>query len=706
MSVRRFIIIVLSALALPAFAQSPRFTYPPAKTVDVVDDYHGTKVADPYRWMEEEGTPDLVKWIDSENVLTENYLQGVPGREKLGERISELWNYARSSVPAHYGSRYFFTKNDGLQNQSVYYMQEGLGAKPTLILDPNLLSSDGTVAVSFTDYNHDGTLLAYGLSKSGSDWEEIMIRDLNTGKDFPESLKRCKFASAAWPHSNKGFYYNRYPEEGSVPKADENFYNKLYWHALGTPQSEDRLVFEPPDAKELATSPSITDDGRYLLLYLWKGTDPNNRIYYRPVESDSPFVRVLDKMDAQYTVLWNDGSLFYVQTDLDAPRGRIVAIDFTRPEQKNWKELIPQGKDVIASASVIDRRIIISYLHDAHHELKIYSLDGTFIRPVDLPALGSVGGISGRPEDKEMFFAFTSFVYPTTLYRYDLEKNELSTYWEPTIAFDRSGFETHQVMYPSKDGTTIPMFLVYKKGLKQDGTNPTLVLGYGGFDISMTPSFLPWRLVWLERGGIFAVANIRGGGEYGEEWHKAGTLDRKQNVFDDFVAGCRWLVDNKYTSTSRLAIIGGSNGGLLVSACALQHPDLFGAVICEVPVTDMLRYQKFTVGKFWVSDYGNAEESAKDFGFLYAYSPLHNVKKGVAYPPMLITTADHDDRVVPAHAMKFAATLQANDAGVHPILLRVETKAGHGGGKPISKQIEELRDILTFLTKTLGLNPM
>jgi len=518
-------------------------------------------------------------------------------------------------------------------------------------------------------------------------------------------LKWCKFASVAWKHDNSGFFYNRFPDPNTVPKGQESYNNKVYWHTLGSPQSADTLVYERPDAPDLSFSSFITDDGSYLALVVWRGTDPVNRFYYRPLNATGDFIRLMDKADAKYDFIANDGPVFYFQTNLDAPKDRIIAVDTRDADPSKWKTVIPEQKDPIAFVSVINNQFVVAYLQDAHHVLRIYALNGTFQKEIPLPTLGSISGLSGEREDAEMFFGFTSYLFPTTIYRYDFGTGTLSVFREPGIRFDASKYETKQVFYPSKDGTTIPMFLTYKKGLTLDGKNPTLLYGYGGFNVSLTPGFSASRIVWLEMGGIYAVANLRGGNEYGEEWHRAGMREKKQNVFDDFIAAAEWLIANNYTSSPKMAINGGSNGGLLTAACMLQRPDLFGAVVCQVPVIDMLRYHLFTVGRYWIGEYGNAIANADDFKYMMAYSPLHTVRKGVAYPPTLITTADHDDRVVPAHAMKFAATLQANDAGTNPILVRVETKAGHGGGKPTTKQIEELTDVYTFLVRTFGMRP-
>ncbi len=618
--------------------------------------------------------------------------------------MTALWNYPKYSVPSHKGTYYFYSKNDGLQNQSVLYRQESLQGESTLVIDPNTLSEDGTTALVTQSFSKDGTLLVYGLSRHGSDLQELHIRQVESGVEYAEVIQWGRFPSVAWKRDKSGFFYNRLPEPGSVPPEDQSNYSQVYWHTLDTPQKEDRLVFERPDFKELSFSPFMSDDDEYLMLRVWHGTDPKNRFYYRKVVSDGPFIRLLDEADASYDFIGNDGPIFYFQTTLDAPRKRIIAIDCEQPQRANWREIVPQQDDAIEFALMVNHQFVILYLHDAHHEIKIYSVDGRYERDIPLPAPGSIVEVSGEHDQTELFFSFTSFLYPSTIYRYDFTGGALTLYHAPELDFDASGYETTQVFYSSKDGTRIPMFLTHKKGLKLDGSNPTLLYGYGGFDISLTPTFSVPALVWLEHGGIYAVANLRGGGEYGEAWHLAGTLERKQNVFDDFIAAAEWLIANKYTRSSRLAIQGGSNGGLLVAACMVQRPDLFGAVICQVPVIDMLRYHKFTVGRYWISDYGNAEANPEDFKFMYAYSPLHNVKAGVAYPATLILAADTDDRVVPAHAKKFAATLQAAHVGDNPILLRIEMKAGHGFGKPTTKLIEERSDIWAFLFERFGMS--
>lgn len=693
--------LIVAGLFLKVVAQELK--YPVARTDEVVDDYFGTTVADPYRWLEDPDSPETQAWVEKENKLTYDYLNAIPVREKIKTRLTGLWNYSRYSIPQKKGERYFFFKNDGLQNQSVLYTQKTLKSEPAVVIDPNEFSPDGTIALSNLACSQEGTLIAYGISKSGSDWQEVKILNVDTSKEYDEVIKWCRYSSIAWRHDNKGFFYDRYPEPGTVKEQDQVNFNRVYWHKLGTPQSEDQLIYERPEAKELGFSPFITDDGKYLILNVWHGTDPKNRVYYREVESDEPFIHLLDKADAGYTFIDNLDSLFYFQTDLDAPRGRIIAIDIKNPAPENWKEIIAEQREVLRFVRIINNQFVAVYMQDAQDKMKLYKLDGTFVKEMELPDLGSVRGLSGKRKDTDMFFGFTSFLYPQTIFRYDFETEKISPFNEPEIDFDLSEYETKQIFYSSKDGTKVPMFIVHKRGLTLDGENPALLYGYGGFNGSITPYFSISRLIWLENGGVFAVANLRGGGEYGEAWHQAGMLDKKQNVFDDFIAAAEWLIQNKYTNSKKLAVIGGSNGGLLVAACMVQRPELFGAVVCQVPLTDMLRYHRFTVGHYWVVEYGNAEANPDHFKFLYAYSPLHNVKKGVTYPPTLITTADTDDRVVPFHAKKFAATLQAAVARDNPILLRVETKAGHGGGKPTSKVIDEQSDIYAFLFKIFEL---
>ncbi|MHB8646402.1 MAG: prolyl oligopeptidase family serine peptidase [Thermomicrobiales bacterium] len=674
-----------------------------ARRGGVVDDFFGTAVADPYRWLEDPDDPETRVWSEAQSHAATAHLHALPARAAIHRRLTALWDYPRQSAPMKHGERSFFFKNDGLQNQPVLYVTDGPERVPVVLLDPNRLSADGTVALTTVEFSHDGAFLAYGISQSGSDWQEIRVREVATGEDGSDVLRWCKFSSIAWKRDGSGFFYNRFPEPDTVSPEEVYAHNFVYWHALGTEQADDPLVYEHPDATEVRFSPITTEDGKYLLLYGAVGTETRNRLYYRPIESNSPFIRLLDDADANYTPIEMIGAVLYLKTDLDAPRGRIIAIDLTRPDRANWREIVPEGDETIAFAAMIGRQFVVVPMRDASHRLLIYALDGALVREVAVPALGSIGELSGKRDDPELFFAFTSFLYPTTIYRCDMTTGDIAVLYEPETVFDPADYETTQVFYQSKDGTRVPMFLTHKRGLLLDGSHPTLLYGYGGFDISLTPAFAVSRLPWLEAGGVYAVANLRGGGEYGDAWHAAGKREKKQNVFDDFIAAGEWLIANGYTRSSRLAINGRSNGGLLVSACLVQQPDRFGAAICEVPVTDMLRFQKFTAGRYWTVEYGDAETSAEDFRFLLAYSPLHNVRPGVAYPPTLIATADADDRVVPSHAKKFTAALQAAHTGDAPILLRLELKAGHGQGKPTGKLIDEQADILAFLFDTFAI---
>jgi prolyl oligopeptidase len=690
----------------PAGAQT--LAYPVARRAEVVDDYHGTEVADPYRWLEDAEAPETRAWIEAENRLTEAYLAAIPERARIRERLTRLWNYPKYGPPFRKGGRYFFLKNDGLQNQSVLYTQRGLGDEPALLLDPNELAADGTVALTTLAASDDGRLLVYGTAASGSDWEELRVRDVAAARDLPDRVRWVKFSGAAWTKDGRGFFYSRYPEPAGRALTEANRFQRVYYHRLGTPQAEDVLVYERPDQPDWGMNAQVTDDGRYAVLHVWLGTDRRNRIYYldlgRPTRPRvrGDVVRLLDDFDAGYTFVGNDGPVFYFLTDLDAPRRRVIAVDTRRPERTRWREVIPQGADVLESVQIIHDTFVASYLHDAHSRLRLFALDGRPLAELPLPALGTVGAISGERRGDEMFYAFTSFLSPTTIFRYDFLTGGTSVFRAPAIDFDPSAYETIQVFYPSKDGTRVPMFITARKGLARDGTPPALLYGYGGFNVSLTPSFSVATLVWLELGGVYAVPNLRGGGEYGEAWHQAGMLDRKQTVFDDFIAAAEYLIAQGYTSPARLAIAGASNGGLLVGAAMTQRPELFGAALPAVGVLDMLRFHKFTIGWAWVTEYGSAD-SAAQFPILYRYSPLHNVRPGTAYPATFITTADHDDRVVPAHSFKFAAALQAAQAGPAPVLIAIETKAGHGAGKPTSKAIAEQADRLAFLVKTLGM---
>jgi prolyl oligopeptidase len=705
-----FLLVLIPLLCIAALLanNAPSLTkldYPKAKRVDQVDDYHGTKVADPYRWLEDTDSPDTLAWVQAENKLTFGYLDQIPYRKAIHDRLTKLWNYERFGVPEQRGGRYFYQHNNGLQNQSVLLVADSLNAEPRILLDPNTLSADGTVALSGEAISDDGKLLAYGTAASGSDWMEWRVRDIDSGKDLSDLIKWVKFSGASWTKDDKGFYYSRYDEpKHDSAMRDANYFQKLYYHRLGTTQSEDQLIYERPDNKELGFNGAVTDDGHYLIITVWQGTSPKNRLYYKDLtQPDSRVVKLLDDFDAQYEFVDNDGPVFWFKTDLDAPRSRLIAIDTRTPERGQWKTIIPESAETMQSVSVIDNEFLVEYLEDARTEVRVHDLEGKLLRSIDLPGIGTAEGFTGKRQDKETFYAFTSFTVPTTIYRYDPEKGASSVFRQPKVDFDSSRYETKQVFYKSKDGTRIPMFLTYKKGMKLDGQNRVLLYAYGGFDISLTPAFSVPDLVWLEMGGVYAQPNLRGGGEYGEEWHLAGTKLHKQNVFDDFIAAAEWLIANHYTTSSNLAIYGRSNGGLLIGACLTQRPDLYGATLPAVGVMDMLRFHKFTIGWAWTSDYGSSDDP-EQFKALYAYSPLHNLKAGTKYPPTLITTADHDDRVVPGHSFKFAATMQADQAGPAPVLIRVETKAGHGAGKPISKQIEEIADSWSFVAHNLNMD--
>jgi prolyl oligopeptidase len=682
------------------------FTYPLAHTVDQVDVYHGVPVKDPYRWLEDAHSLETRAWIDAENAITFAYLENLPGREAIKKRLTKLWEYENYSAPFKEGGRYFFFKNDGLQNQSVLYVADALDAAPRVLLDPNKLSKDGTVALSGVAVSEDGKHFAYGLSDAGSDWVTWHVRDVETGVDTSDRLRWVKFSGAVWSKDGKGFYYGRYAEPAPGEEFQQaNYYQKLYYHRLGDPQEKDALVYERSDQKGWRFGASVTEDGKYLLLYVRESTANRNRLFYRELSTpDAPVVEWLDKEDAAYHVIGNDGPIFYVQTNRDAPREKVVAMDLRDSDPAKWRTILPESEDTLQGVSLFGNLLIANYLQNAHTVIKVYDLDGRFVRGIDLPGIGSAGGFGGKRIDAETFYSFTSFTTPTTIYRYDIPTGRSEAYRKAKVDFDPDDYVTRQVFYTSKDGTRVPMFVTHHKNITPDGNNATLLYGYGGFNGSMTPGFAVSRLLWMEMGGVYAVACLRGGGEYGEAWHEAGTKLKKQNVFDDFIAAAEWLIGNGYTLPKRLAIQGGSNGGLLVGACMTQRPDLFGVALPAVGVMDMLRYPKFTIGWAWVSDYGDPDNNEDEFRALFAYSPYHNLKRGTRYPATLITTSDHDDRVVPAHSFKFAAALQAAQApDGPPILIRIETRAGHGAGKPTAKVIEEQADVYTFTAANLGM---
>jgi prolyl oligopeptidase len=697
----------LTAGATAAAAQS--IDIPQTRKGDVVDDYHGTKISDPYRWLEDTESEETEGWVEAENLATFSFLDGISEREVIRQRLTELWDYERYGVPFSEAGRYFYFKNHGLQNQSVLYVQEGLGEEGRALLDPNALSEDGTVALTTVSVTESGDYLGYGTAAGGSDWREFHVRRVSDGEDLPDRVRWVKFSGLSWTKDGNGFFYSRYPAasvEDSLLGQNRN--QMLYYHLAGTSQDADLLVYERPDQPEWGFGASVTDDGRYLVIRVSHGTDRRERIYYQDLGGgdapllDGAVVPLLDNFDASYNFVGSVDSSFFFITDLDAPRQRLIAIDVGAPERENWREILAEGEDVLQSAWIIAGRLVTRYLVDAHSRVRIFGLDGTHERDLELPTLGTVGSVTGKPEGNEMFFSFTSYLYPTTVFRYDFQTDESGVFRQPEVDFDPADYETKQVFYRSKDGTRVPMFITHRRGLQLDGANPTLLYGYGGFNISLTPSFSVSNLVWLEMGGVYAVANLRGGGEYGDAWHKAGMKENKQNVFDDFISAAEHLISEGYTSKEKLAIAGGSNGGLLVGAAMTQRPDLFGAALPAVGVMDMLRFHKFTIGWAWASDYGSSDDPEM-FEVLRAYSPYHNLTPGTCYPPTLVTTADHDDRVVPGHSFKFAARLQEYQGCDKPTLIRVETKAGHGAGKPTSKRIAEAADRWAFLAEALDL---
>jgi prolyl oligopeptidase len=700
-------VAVLASLGAQAGAQTcPDYgtplTYPVTKKGPQTDNYHGTQIADPYRWLEDANSAETKEWVTAQNKVTQAYLGQIPQREAIRQRLTTLWNYERYSVPYKEGGRYFYSRNDGLQNQAVLYTMAELSDTPRVLLDPNKLAADGTVALAGTAVSPNGSLLAYGTAASGSDWNEWKVRDIATGKDLADHLKWVKFSETAWTRDGKGFFYSRYDEPKEATKlADVNYFQKLYYHKIGTPQASDTLVYDRPDEKEWGFRAQTTDDGHYLLITATKGTAHKYRVFYKDLtKPDAKVLPLIDNFDAAYEFIDNVGAVFYFNTDRKAPRQRIVAIDTRKPAEGNWKVIVPEQAETLVEARMLNGQIVTEYLADARSMVKVVDLTGKPVRDISLPGIGSVSGFSGKRGDTETFYSFTGFTNPTTIYRLDMASGKSDIFRQPKVDFDPAQYETRQQFFTSRDGTKVPMFIVAKKGVKLDGTNPTYLYGYGGFNISMTPAFSPANLAWMEMGGVYASVNLRGGGEYGEAWHMAGTKLQKQNVFDDFIGAAEWLIANKVTSPQKLAIGGGSNGGLLVGAALTQRPELFGAAIPQVGVLDMLRFHKFTIGWAWTSDYGSSE-NPDEFKALVKYSPLHNLKPGTCYPATMITTADHDDRVVPAHSFKFAAAEQAALGGSAPVIIRIDTKAGHGAGKPTTKQIEEVADRWGFLVKAL-----
>ena len=748
------LLLAIVAGSTGAQTQSAPLSYPAAARGSQVDDYHGVSIADPYRWLEDTDSPETKAWVEAENRLTDSFLATIPERPAIKNRLTQLWNYARYTAPFKEGGRYFYFQNTGLQNQSVLYVQDGRNSRPRVLLDPNLLSPDGTVALSGQAASDNGRYLAYGISTSGSDWREIRVRDVNTGRDLPDTVKWVKFSNISWTHDNRGFFYSRYDEPTSGNKMTSvNRNHKIYYHRIGRPQASDELIYDRPDQPDWLMRGDVTDDGQYLIITVSQGSDVRTRLYFIDLDNpgkpqiNNPVVRLIDRSDAQYAFVGNRRTVFYVRTDRNAPKGRIVAISIDNPREQRWNTIVAEGKDALVNATFAGQDIVARYLQDARSSIRFFGAprddlrdqrprgqpeprrnpggiyDDTSTAPIisrgpvqltgggftprgelHLPGIGTVNEIHGKQGDDELFYSFTSFLNPATIYRFDLKTRQNAVFRAPKVAFDASQYETRQVFYSGKDGTRVPMFITGKKGVQLDGNNPTLLYAYGGFNIPQTPSFSSANAAWLEMGGIYALANLRGGGEYGKEWHEGGMLAKKQNVFDDFIAAAGYLIREKYTSTPKLAIRGGSNGGLLVGAVMTQRPELFGAALPEVGVMDMLRFQKFTIGWAWTSDYGSSD-IPEQFKYLHAYSPLHNIKPGACYPPTLAFTADHDDRVVPGHTFKFIATLQAAQGCANPVLVRIETKAGHGAGKPTTKLIDEAADRFAFLVRALHMKP-
>ncbi|WP_372775449.1 prolyl oligopeptidase family protein [Mangrovibacterium sp.] len=681
---------------------SEKLNYPQTAKVDVSDEYYGTVVEDPYRWLENDTSAQTAEWVEVQNEVTFAYLNQLPNRDKISAQLTDLMNYERFGAPFKKAGKYFFYKNDGLQNQSVLYMTESLDGEATVLLDPNSLSDDGTIALAGITISEDAKYLVYSISRSGSDWNEIFVKDIETGQLLDDHLTWVKFSGLSW--YDGGIFYSAYdaPEQGSeLSKSNE--YQKVFYHKIGTPQSEDILIKEDREHAKRMWGAGLTEDKRFLVLSSSEGTSGNALAIKDLTASDSDFVTLVDTYEFDFNVVDNVGNGLFVLTNYKAPKYRLIKIDTQHPGEEHWTEIIAEKGNVLESVSFNGGKLVAKYMKDAHNVIEVYAVDGTFDYELELPGLGSVGGFTGKKDDTESFFSYTSFNTPGEIYQYDFGKREMKLYFRPTVDFNPDDFVVKQEFFTSKDGTNVPMFIVHREDIQLDGNNPTLLYGYGGFNISLTPSFSSTRMVFLENGGVLAVANLRGGGEYGEDWHKAGTKLQKQNVFDDCIAAAQYLIDRNYTKPEKLALQGGSNGGLLVGAVINQRPDLFQVALPAVGVMDMLRYQNFTIGWAWASDYGRSDDNEEMFRYLYDYSPYHNLKSGQQYPAVLVSTADHDDRVVPAHSFKYAARLQENNAGNLPALIRIDTKAGHGAGKPTAKVIEEYTDIWAFTFYHLGL---
>jgi prolyl oligopeptidase len=694
---------LLTGIMATSCAQQKAISYPQTATVDTVDTYFGVSVPDPYRWLENDTSAATASWVKAQNEITNNYLEHIPFRQDLLKRLTELANYERISAPFKKHGKYYFYKNDGLQNQSVLYVQDALNSEARVFLDPNKLSDDGTVALTSLSFSNNGKYAAYTISRSGSDWREIYVMDVATGSLLDDHITWAKFTDAAW--QGDGFYYSAYdaPSKGKE-FSNVNEHHKIYYHKLGEPQQNDRLVYENKAYPKRFYTAQVSEDERVLFIYE-SGEGRGNALFMQDLtQKSAPVVQLASDFDYQYTPIEVIGNRIYFFTNYQAAKNKIMAAELQSPELANWKEVVPEKEQVLSDVRVIGGKLFLTYDKDASNHAYVYDLQGKELQEIELPSLGSVS-FNGDKDDEECFFSFTSFTIPGATYKYDVQKNSYELFRAPKVKFNSDDFVTEQVFFTSKDGAKIPMFLTYQKGLKKNGKNPVFLYGYGGFNISLYPSFSINRIPFLENGGIYVQVNLRGGSEYGEDWHVAGTKMQKQNVFNDFIAAAEYLIDNKYTNPQKIAIVGGSNGGLLVGACMTQRPDLFRVAIPQVGVMDMLRYHKFTIGWNWASDYGTSEDSKEMFEYLKGYSPLHNLKKGTKYPATLVTTADHDDRVVPAHSFKFAATLQACNEGSNPTLIRIDSKAGHGAGKPMSKILEEQADVYGFIMYNLNMKP-
>ena len=698
-------IILLLLIAAMFGCNQNRFEYPETKKGDVTDNYFGTEVPDPYRWLEDDRSKETEEWVKAENAVTDSFLNSIPFRNQIRNRLEELWNYTRMSAPSKEGDLYFYSYNDGLQDQNIIYVKKSLDGKGEVFLDPNKFSDDGKVALTNFSVSDDGKYVVYGISRGGSDWNEFFVKEIESGKVLKDHLTWIKFSTISWVED--GFYYNRFdePKEGEQLKG-VNTGSRICFHKIGTPQTEDIIIYQDPANPGYSFRSSISKDKQYLIINCFESTTGNS-IYLKNLKSKGKeVVRMVDNFENDYTYIGSIKNKLYFFTNYQAPMYKLIEVDAEKPLAENWKDVIPENKEqVMRGCQFAGDYLLADYLHDASSVLELYDINGNKIHDISLPGIGTVSGISSSQSHDEIFYGFSSFNIPGEIYSYNPETNESSVYFKPETKFDSEKYVTSQIFYESKDGTKIPMFIVHKKGLKMDGKRPTLLYGYGGFNVTYTPGFSVRYTTWLENDGIFALANIRGGGEYGEEWHQAGTILNKQNVFDDFIAAAEYLIDNKYTSSKRLTALGGSNGGLLIGAVINQRPELFAVAIPAVGVLDMLRYHKFTIGYYWITDYGSSDDP-EQFEYLYKYSPLHNIKGNLKYPAVLVTTADHDDRVVPAHSFKYIATLQEKYRGKNPVMIRIESDAGHSAGKPISMQIDEYADMWSFAFYNMGVEPI